>query len=153
MPTRSSLGTRPGADFARICSSTPGAILQPHPPPWLNWVSRTCMSIESLPFPIPYVEILPPGLRERARHEFAQGAALARRREERPAVPASRDEARQVAPLLQRLYEATCQSGCIANIQVAGKFRARHADVARDAGRDDRRPRPHRLDAHVGAAL
>ena len=45
MPTSSSFGTRPGAVLARICSSTPGAILQPQPPPWLNWVSRTCMSI------------------------------------------------------------------------------------------------------------
>ena len=27
-------------DLAIICCSTPGAILQPQPPPWLNWVRR-----------------------------------------------------------------------------------------------------------------
>src|SRR5215468_1565652 len=45
MPTSSAFGMRPGALFARICSRTPGAILQPQPPPWLNWVSLSCMSM------------------------------------------------------------------------------------------------------------
>src|SRR5262245_49300835 len=43
MPTRSAFGT--GSAFApalpRIWRSTAGAILQPHPPPWLNWVRRS----------------------------------------------------------------------------------------------------------------
>src|SRR5512144_3362615 len=40
MPTRRSRGGMPGRDLPRISSRTPGAILQPQPPPWLNCVRR-----------------------------------------------------------------------------------------------------------------
>src|SRR5690242_7207603 len=40
MPTIRSRGTMPGAVLAMISCSTPGAILQPQPPPWLNDVRR-----------------------------------------------------------------------------------------------------------------
>src|SRR4030095_12967875 len=40
MPTSSASGTRPGAARPRISCSTPGAILQPQPPPCEKEVSR-----------------------------------------------------------------------------------------------------------------
>ena len=40
MPTSSCFGSTPDAPCESMSRRTPGAILQPQPPPWLNWVSR-----------------------------------------------------------------------------------------------------------------
>jgi hypothetical protein len=40
MPTSSSFGTGKPLEFFSIWDSTPGAILQPQPPPWENEVRR-----------------------------------------------------------------------------------------------------------------
>src|SRR5262245_36106577 len=46
MPTIRSDGIRPRPpDLVMICSSTAGASLQPHPPPWERLVSRTAVSV------------------------------------------------------------------------------------------------------------
>ncbi len=45
MPTMSAGGTGKPVDFLRISDKTPGAILQPQPPPWEKEVKRIGSSV------------------------------------------------------------------------------------------------------------
>src|SRR5690606_3971470 len=52
MPTISSFGTGKPVDDFRISASTPGAILQPQPPPCENEVSLMVWSLEFMMYPV-----------------------------------------------------------------------------------------------------
>src|SRR5687767_3825889 len=152
MPTSSSLGIMPGAPLARICSSTPGAILQPHPPPWLNWVSFTCMSIGCSSVGT-WSLILTPALRQHFRHEPADRTRFRRGSEEAAPRRAGGAQARKVGRLLQSAHEQRRKAARIARLEIARVTRAEHADVARDTACEYRGPGGDRLDHHVRAAF
>src|SRR3954467_9431674 len=113
MPTSSSFGTRPGAVFARICSRTPGAILQPQPPPWLNCVSFTCMSmaIPRVSFP----QFYPPALREQAADKVAHGARFPRGPEENLARTRGAFELLQRSRIFAEPLQPFREGKCIAH--------------------------------------
>src|SRR4051812_43982694 len=121
MPTISSFGTGKPVEFFSISDSTPGAILQPQPPPWENDVSL----IASLLMLISLISLM----LKQIIHQLQQCRLLGRWSEERSAGVALRAQARVKVLVLHRAVDQARQRGGVAGREIAGVVVAQHAAI------------------------